>query len=144
MATDFGTPDAGTHQILMEHRELLAQTAAVEALVERLPKGASATEEWRIALGQLLAELTTKLEQHFAVEVQTTSLEPSFSNAVFAAQLRELDEEHRMLLAAFSKAAQMAATAKIAPARVQGIVLQTIASFREHEAKEDALFRETY
>ena len=126
------------NDILAQHRDLLELAVRIEALVE--DSGIGEAKAWRAALAGLLAEFIRKLENHFEAEVKTTSFDGLRHDAVLAAQLRELNEEHRTLRTAFEHAHRMALSDSTPVARVRDHTCRSICDFREHEAKEDALF----
>jgi hemerythrin len=140
MSELFQSAEAGTHQILIEHRSLLAAAASLEAAAEHLPSQGPVQLEHRASLAGMLDEFVTKLASHFDAEVQTSSFDAQ--DSVMAAQLRELDEEHRTLLAAFNAAQRMARTEGTRAPALRQLIVDTVMAFRDHEAKEDALFGE--
>lgn len=132
--------DKGTEQILLEHQELLEAVAELETAAEAPP--VAGAEHGGGRLRHLLGELTPKLQAHFAAETTTTSLERVAHDARLMAQLRELDAEHRTLLDAFQEAHRLAQASHEPSKRLRRLLADAVRAFREHEAKEDILFRE--
>ncbi len=127
------------HEILAQHRHLLELAARIEAFVQEDSGQLGNATTWRARLTDLLAEFIRHLLNHFEAEVRTTSLENASQNHPLAAELRALDEEHQTLQLAFEQAHRMVLS-EVALPRVRAHIAQAIFAFRDHEAREDALF----
>lgn len=120
--------------LLLQHHDLLDLVDQIES--ELSPD--ELTREKQEKLSALLRNLLLELEVHFAAEAAAYPSDLG-DKPELEAELRELDQEHPVLLKEFGDALaelelSSPPTAAVAPLQ------RAVTRFRDHEAREDALF----
>lgn len=138
--------------LLIQHRELLSTIARIETVlwpsnattadqttaVRTAPDPTTADESVRSALAGLLRSLVRALELHFDAERE--SLASDFDDAPdMRAAFLKLDEDHPRILASVKGALELIEAGEQWGNAVS-LIRGAISDFREHEAREDALF----
>lgn len=124
--------------LLLQHRKLLADLDRLEAAIR---EQAMDGENWRHSLAALLDQFVGRLAAHFVSEARSTQDvfgdEPDPRRL---SELRALEREHPQLLRDFR--AVLALAREEVPNRnaLARKLHQAISDFRDHEAREDALF----
>jgi len=135
-------PTRDASSLLIQHRKLLQLVADLEltfstgGVSESL--GLSPQELSHQHIATLLQTLIAELDVHFKIEGDTFSQDFSDNPRVMLL-LRELDGEHPVLLKQFRAVLEDwtrgASLQEVAPS-----LQKAVAMFRDHEAREDALF----
>ena len=136
------TPEAGSSPestgtaLLTQHQELLSIIDETETVLATALNNPSAT--YHAQLVGLLSGLIEKLEFHF--EAEGKNLDWDLEDAPeLRAEFQALDAEHPQLLEHFRNAAQTLQQ-RLPIGDVASLIQQAIDLFRDHEAREDALF----
>lgn len=142
------------HALLIQHRELLSIIERIESLLwssdvttaeqttnadaRTTPDPTTKDESSRNEIGGLLRSLVRALEIHFDAERE--SLETDFDDAPeMRAAFLKLDEDHPRILARVKRALELLEAGE-QWGDMASLIRTAVSDFREHEAREDALF----
>ena len=140
------------HALLIQHRELLSIIERIESLLwssdvttAEQTTNADArttpdptTKDESSELGGLLRSFVRALEIHFDAERE--SLENDFDDAPeMRAAFLKLDEDHPRILARVKRALELLEAGE-QWGDMASLIRTAVSDFREHEAREDALF----
>jgi len=135
--------------LLLQHRALTERLDAIEGAIGACQTADLTDREMALRLLPLLRGFAQALPEHFAAEASSmVALLRESSDDEFARTLEQLDSEHPRLLAVFEGSVTQLAgylgSAHAAPhasfEHAMTEILTAVAEFRDHEAREDALF----
>lgn len=134
--------------LLLQHRALVSELDAIADAVEDCQRTGTPGHEMAARLLPMLRGFTRALPEHFVTESKSTvHLLRNSSDPDFDRRLRQLDDEHPLLLQRFEVVVQELegypvdqAAPRALTERVLGNLALAIEAFRTHESEEDALF----
>jgi hypothetical protein len=143
--------DFSALSLLLQHRALVRGLDLIESTIEACHGAELPSVETALELLPLVRSFTVALPAHFAAESKSTSaLLQSSADKAFSDRLAELDSEHPQLLAYFEVSVERLIGHGGSPDDPEALTFEevladlrtAIATFRRHEAEEDALFVE--
>lgn len=135
--------------LILQHRDLIARLDAIEGAIDACRATRMTDRETASRLLPALRGFVRVLPAHFAAESRSNAfLLRDSSDADFSQALEQLDSEHPGLLVLFSEAVDELDLYRTAAEgayrssfeRALTRLVEAIAQFREHEAREDTLF----
>lgn len=126
--------------LLLQHRKLLADLDRLEAAIAT-SEDQRESEEWRRSLAVMLDQFADRLATHFVSEERSTQdVFGDDPDPRRLTELRALEREHPQLLREFRAVLMQAREGIGNRDALVNDLRRAIASFRHHEAREDALF----